>query len=202
MVMEPQMFFSGTFWHICIISARVWFSSIFPATSWWMSIELGVNKRKGPLNCSPNSPEGVSHSASMGISGSSSPLQNKRDNSNLRLCACREVLQEHPDLSSTSFYSEAACVLPAPLVQTPHPSRRASHGGGRTKDVAVWCWVCSPMCVCVCVSFVLWRRSVAPTKWCSQAWNHLSSALKGLHGFLMMSPYLLYAKYTQWLHSF
>lgn len=64
--------------------------------------------------------------------------ENKRHHdSNLLLCECKEVLQEHPDLSSTSLYSQPAHVLPAPLVQTPHPSRRAFHGGGRTKDVTV-----------------------------------------------------------------
>ncbi len=84
-----------------------------------------------------------------------SALPKTQDDSNLLLCGCKEALQEHPDFSSTSFYSQPACVLPAPLVQTPHPSRRASHGGGRTKDVTVWCCVCSCVCVfCVGVAAV------------------------------------------------
>lgn len=74
------------------------------------------------------------------------------------LCCAKELLQEHPDLSSTSFYSQLACVLPAPLAQTPHLSQRVLRkvcvcGGGVIKGVTVWCSVCVWMCA--------WRRIAA-----------------------------------------
>lgn len=171
-----------------------------------------VNKSKGPLNCRskhskgiipPEPPRKPWHLLPLNITLLPEKRKKKNpDDSNLLLCECKEVLQEHPDLSSTSFYSQAACVLPAPLVQTPHPSRRASHSSlvPRQNQGRHRLMLCVFSCVSVC--FVLRRWSVAPTKRCSRAWNHLSSGLKGLHGFLMMSPNLLCAKYTQWLHSF
>lgn len=172
-----------------------------------MGVKLDVNKGNGPLNCSPNSPEGDSPiqtpreypAAPTNKFYNALQKKKKSDDNELLLRESKEVLQEHPDLSSTSFYSQPACVLPAPLVQTPLNLAWGRQNQGRH---------CLVLCVRSCVCFVSWWWwwwwwcSVAPTKWCSQAWNHLSSDLKGLHGFLMMSPYLLYAKYTQWLHSF
>lgn len=110
-----------------------------------------------------------------------------------------EVLQEHPDLSSTFFYSQLGCVLRAPLVQTPHLSHRALRNGGRRGPPWSRTSLSDALCIWVGV-FYRRRRSGAPTKQRSRAWNHLSSALKGLHRFLMISPYLYI--YTQRLHSF
>lgn len=54
------------------------------------------------------------------------------------------MLQEHPEISSTSSYSRLGCVLRAPLVQTPRLAHRNREGGGGgvIKDVTVWCSVC------------------------------------------------------------
>lgn len=96
------------------------------------------------------------------------------------LCCAKELLQEHPDLSSTSFYSQLACVLPAPLAQTPHLSQRVLRkvwGGGWSRAS-----LSDAVCVFGCalgVASQQHRRSGAPTERRSRAWNHLSSALKG-----------------------
>ena len=206
MVMEPQMFFWGLLGTFLSFAPQVWFSSIFPAMGWCTSVRKSDgNKRKGCFKSQPKQSTGSVFGLSMSLGGSGSTLRwillcSPKRNTMTVTCCCanaKGVLQEHRDLSSTSFYSQPACALPASLVQTPHPSHRALHGGGKPRTAE-----------CMCVCYVLWWRRwwlwwrVAPTKWCSQAWNHLSSALKGLHGFLMMGPYLLCAKYTQWLHSF
>lgn len=86
------------------------------------------------------------------------------DDIHLLLCKCKEVLQEHPDLSSTFFYSQPSCVLPAPLVQTPHPSQRALHGGGTAKDVTdaacVFCIVMAAAVVAKCHTFEITQPSM------------------------------------------
>lgn len=72
---------------------------------------------------------------------------------------CREVLQEHPDLSSTSFYSQRACVLPAPLVQTPHLSQRALPKRGRVYGmVGGSSWSRASLSDAVCVWVCAWAE--------------------------------------------
>lgn len=127
-----------------------------------MSEEVACKQKEGTFQLQPKQSRGIPLKLP-GKTRQLSPLNitllSKKTMKTVTCCCAKrkEVLQEHPDLSSTSFYSQPVCVLPAPLVQTPHPSRRASHGGGRTKDVTVWCCVCS----CACVCFVLWWRAAA-----------------------------------------
>lgn len=191
----------GTFWHICIISAPVRFSSIFSTMSWCMSLKLHVNKKSATAQAFQREHLGFPGKTRQLLALNMTLLSKKQ----WWLFPAAVQLQRGASRAPWSLLHLllfTASLCSPRSISSDTASIPLSLAWGR-QNQGRHCL----MCVHVCVCFVLpwwWRqrRSVAPTKWCSQAWNHLSSALKGLHGFLMMSPYLLYAKYTQWLHSF
>lgn len=130
--MEPQMFFRGLrFWLLCIISLLT------------PTLPTPTPPKKNPK-----------HSR-----GNRSKIQNVASSQwQTTLCCAKELLQEHPDLSSTSFYSQLACVLPAPLAQTPHLSQRVLRkvcGGGCDQGRH-----CLMQCVCLDVRLASHRSSI------------------------------------------
>lgn len=154
--MEPQMFFRGlSFWHLCIISLHVFHQSFPPP-------HPPSQKQKAV---------GTLYKHSRGKSSDPKWCFPSMTNNPL---LCKEVLQEHPDLSSTSSsYPQLACVLPAPLVQTPSipasPAKRRREVGGRRRDQGRHCLM---QCVFGCalgVASQQHQRSGAPAKRRSRA---------------------------------
>lgn len=122
----------GTFWHICIISTRVRFHSIFPA--WCTSVKSDVNKSKGSWNCSQ------SRWRIMRVSSSSFPQILQRP---------LPKWQKAPVAPKQKGASRAPWSLLHLLLFTANlcfpcsisSDTTASHAGGRTKDVTVCCRV-------------------------------------------------------------
>lgn len=191
MVLEPQMLFRGLFGTFVSL---VGFSSIFPATTWWMSSKSHVNKRDfGRVgDCKKTSAQTLlgepfrlpdeffspvlEHGAEQGASRAPWSLLHLLP---FRGGLCCSIGSDTASIGGVPGTRRGLRGVPRPRTSPSDADRVFSSG-------------------CFFFFFVLWQWTVAP----SQAWNHLSSALKGLHGFLMMSPYLLYGKYMQWLHSF
>lgn len=183
--MGSQMFFRGLgFWHLCVISLLelLMFHNLKNPKGLWDAVQTFRGEHLGSRMLLPSMTN-------------NNPSAAQRDVSRAPWSLLHLLLFTARLCSPCSISSDTTSIPPSPA----KGGRRGRRDQGRHSLM---------QCVFGCAIFFRFffilsqwrRRSGAPTKQRSRAWNHLSSALKGLHGFLMISPYLYIS--TQRLHSF